>query len=351
MRTIVLAARVCLFVVLLAIAPVVGSAQETESPLLETGPYTVGTRTLVLTDTNRDDRMLEGYLWYPALDNEERPLPPDASGAPYPLVIYSHYYDGAPSEQVNTFVNHLVSHGFAVAAVNHRDTSSGLGGNKFARPLDILFLLNALADPAVTPLPDLIDTDRVGLVGASSGAYTVLAGGGARVDFGQYQEYCETNPPDECDDFFGELEVLARHDATLEREPDESLWPPTTDARIRAVAALAPCDVRLFGERGLAELVVPTLLIASNADEICPYEANARYTMDHIGAEDRFLITLDNYTHFASMTTIDLARHMLTALFGLYLQGKAEYRQYLAPEWAELYPGASLEARVGGAAS
>ena len=82
-----------------------GKAAQDESPVSVAGPYQIGIQILALTDESREDRALTAYVWYPALvaDDAPRPYPPDDSGAPYPLIIYSHGYGDSPTESLGTF--------------------------------------------------------------------------------------------------------------------------------------------------------------------------------------------------------------------------------------------------------
>ena len=74
-------------------------------PLTEPGPY--GVRMLItnFVDEDRGDWTLQTFIWYPADKTKGTPLmpgsavlkdaPPDRSGAPYPLIVYSHGWTGA----------------------------------------------------------------------------------------------------------------------------------------------------------------------------------------------------------------------------------------------------------------
>jgi predicted dienelactone hydrolase len=84
---------------------------------------------------------------------------------------------GVDYQQRPYIAKHLVSHGFVVAGVNHQDTSEGWRA-LVDRPLDILFLLNQLANLEDDPLAGMIDTDNVGVMGYSFGGYTTIDIGG-----------------------------------------------------------------------------------------------------------------------------------------------------------------------------
>ena len=145
------------------------AAQSVKSPVAQDGPYQIGVRITKLTDASRDNRLLQTTVWYPALvsKNGPRPYPPDTSGAPYPLIIYSHGYAGNSLEAIRIYIDHLVSQGFVVAALDHQDVTD-LGFRPHAnalidRPLDVLFLLNQLADLKDDALVGMMDTDNVGM--------------------------------------------------------------------------------------------------------------------------------------------------------------------------------------------
>jgi predicted dienelactone hydrolase len=71
------------------------------------GPYPVGVRPFLLTDTARD-RLFPAEVRYPG-----RP-------GPHPLVLYSHRSGG--HRRSATFLStHLASHGYAVAALDHSE--------------------------------------------------------------------------------------------------------------------------------------------------------------------------------------------------------------------------------------
>lgn len=87
-------------------------AQEPEDlPLAARGSYQVSSQTRSFVDEARGGREIDVQLMYPALVTdveeseldlaEQRHIPlrdfePDTSGAPYPVVLYSHDRDGFP---------------------------------------------------------------------------------------------------------------------------------------------------------------------------------------------------------------------------------------------------------------
>ena len=87
------------------------------------GPYGVGVTTVAFTDPR--GKALEMEIWYPAQTwgteasgaaERDRMLEP--SGAPYPLVAFSHGSQGI-RYQSPFLMEHLASHGFVVVSPDH----------------------------------------------------------------------------------------------------------------------------------------------------------------------------------------------------------------------------------------
>ncbi|MBX3285124.1 MAG: dienelactone hydrolase family protein [Actinobacteria bacterium] len=170
------------------------------------GPHPVGSEQIALADGRRV------VVWYPAADAAaDQPketfdiaslLSPDlqaqiapelrpqyeidahpgadpATDGPFPVVLFSHGYAGFP-EQSADLTSHLASWGFVVVAPDHVERSlSGLLGtaSQGVAPMDDPAVLSASLDAATadaerdgSPLADLLDLDRVAVVGHSAGA-------------------------------------------------------------------------------------------------------------------------------------------------------------------------------------
>ncbi|QXC60203.1 dienelactone hydrolase family protein [Aquihabitans sp. G128] len=175
------------------------------------GPHQVGTTSFALADGRRV------VAWYPAADAaEDQPketfdiasllspalqakIPADkrpiyeidahpgadqATDGPFPVVLFSHGYAGFP-EQSADLVTHLASWGFVVVAPDHVERSlSGLlgvaakGVPKQTDPKVLSLALDAAIGDAKreqSPLHDLLDVDRVAVVGHSAGAGAAYA--------------------------------------------------------------------------------------------------------------------------------------------------------------------------------
>lgn len=138
------------------------------------GRFPVGVRTIEALDTARD-RLFRCEIWQPEADEGK-----------LPLILYSHHSGG--HRRAATFLcDHLASHGYVVAALDHSEvvaeelkgkegeTAEQLSARVDAwianRVPDIRFLL----DRVLSDGEARVDPDRVGIMGHSFGGWTVLA--------------------------------------------------------------------------------------------------------------------------------------------------------------------------------
>ena len=147
---------------------------------------------------------------------------------------------------------------------------------------DFLFSLDQISANSPDGLENLIDTSRVGVTGYSYGGDISLTVSGARVDPEFYLSQCmqiSTLVPESlqwiyndyyCQDAINwdEFVHFIGDEITIS---DDGLWQPLTDERIRAVMPMAPTVSWYFGERGLAAVDRPTLLIWGTKDVLSPY--------------------------------------------------------------------------------
>jgi len=164
--------------------------------LAERGPFAVGVTTLTLVDDSRptdangtyagaDSRTLVTEVWYPAEgsvnESEIRDAPLDRSGAPYPLIVFSHGYTGM-RRQSTTYTSHLASHGYVVVSADYPLTNlAAPGGPRLGdvlnQPGDVSFLIDSLlgfSRQAGHQLEGAVDEEAIGLSGHSLGGLTTL---------------------------------------------------------------------------------------------------------------------------------------------------------------------------------
>jgi predicted dienelactone hydrolase len=309
------------------------------------GPYFTGRRTFTAVDAARGGRQVKIDVWYPAIRPEgytgtvaEDALP-DPSGAPYPLILSS-------SVMARVFAVHLISYGFTWASVREINTYRVMHEEMYAQPLDILFALDQVASSPPPGLEGIIDADHAGATGYSFDGYNTLAMSGARVDPAYYQAQCPTpdaitrsillslsafncGPADRWEDF--EAGVGERI-----TDSDDDLWQPMTDPRIRAVMPMAGEGWWLFGEKGLAAVNRPVLMLAARDDPLYPENA---LIFEHLGAPEKTFITFLGEDHMMVMETPMARRmgHFAVAFFGYHLQGRQDLQAYYSPAWVSQF--------------
>ena len=269
------------------------------------GPYTVGHVHFVLEDVARA-RTLPAEAWYPATesvrgqfdggkpitamftDDENALLAPqlvspspcltttvhavkDAEPAPgpWPLVVFSHCSTCMRTSNVS-IVERLVSHGFAVVAVDHigdtlwdslRDgTSSGLSAQFLAtRGLDVQFLLDSVLDAENQAIPEKIrgifDETRVAMFGHSFGAVTsgLVTTNDARIKGAVLHAapfaggYYLVQPEDNSKPVFTIVAVedamIFKYGTDLQRADFSRLAGPAWKAEVQDTGHLSFCDV------------------------------------------------------------------------------------------------------------
>jgi predicted dienelactone hydrolase len=296
-----------------------------------------------LPDPARVDRPVSIRVWYPARQSSvpsdapgfAEDAPPDPSGGPYPVILSS-------SKIAYIFAPYLVSHGFAWISVTGLDSYPKMSLEMIDQPLDILFALDQVASGPPDGLEGMLDTDHAGVIGYSFDGYNALAMSGARIDSAYYLGNCPTG------DAMAGLSGgrLSAYDCApalvwdeyVERAGDAiapgegGLWRPMSDERIRAAMPMAGEGWWLFGERGLAAVDRPVLMLAADGDAL--YAENTRI-YDHLGTSDKAFISFLGADHMMVLDQRIAERmaHFATAFFGYHLAGREE----MAPLFSEAF--------------
>jgi predicted dienelactone hydrolase len=337
-------------IVLLVAVPVVA-----QTPV-DQGPYAVGLRLIPLVDASRGNRNMLIALWYPAVqpdapDPQQRMMGvpeevgwlravPDLQEAPYPLILYSHGLGGGPLDRRATEA-FLASHGYVVVGLAHVEDT--LATAFVDRPIDVIFTLDQLAAMSTGELAGLMDTQNVGMMGDSFGAYTTLLMTGARID-PAIVAALESKPtvPGDTDDprrVFPEWnwDQLAAYRAPFALPQLGDASSPLTDLRIRAAVMNSPCWAYIFGEKGLAAATVPSLIVSGTRDVDCRYEQDSVYIFTHLGSPERHLLSFVNSGHVPDLLdfAVSPANQFLVAFFDTYLKGQQDAAQYLTTEYVE----------------
>ena len=296
-----------------------------------------------LPDPARVDRPVSIRVWYPALQPSVptdgpgflKDAPPDPSGGPYPVILSS-------SKIATIFAPYLVTHGFAWVSVDGLDSYPRMSLEMIDQPLDILFALDHVASGPPDGLEGMLDTDHAGVIGYSFDGYNALAMSGARIDSAYYLGSCPT--ADAMAGLSGgqlsafDCAPALVWDEYVERAGDAiapgegGLWRPMSDERIRAAMPMAGEGWWLFGERGLAAVDRPVLMLAADGDAL--YAENARI-YDHLGTSDKTFISFLGEDHLMVLDQrmVERMAHFATAFFGYHLAGREE----MAPLFSEAF--------------
>ncbi|MEM9008225.1 MAG: alpha/beta hydrolase [Cyanobacteria bacterium P01_F01_bin.86] len=229
---------------------------------------------------------------------------PQQTAESTPVIVFSH---GVASGR-NAFVylaQHLASHGYAVVVPQHDDDSQKysqfLAGvdrppnpmTLISRPRDISLVLDELEQLAQTQQDYAnLAIDNVGVLGHSLGGFTVLAVAGAEFNFEKIQQNCslaERNRPSLNPSLLVQCDLIALEDQAPFQLQDD---------RIRAVFALNPPTSLFFGETGLAQIEIPTFLVASMADIVVPAIPEQIDAYRWLQTNNRYLVAIENATHF-----------------------------------------------------
>ncbi len=272
-------------------AATTGIPQVRELDLLIPGQYRYRKQKLTMEDLTRD-RIFPVELY----------LPLKKSNQPLPLVVISH---GLGSD-LTTFAylaKHLASHGFAVAVPEHPGSSarqieallSGLDNNVTPpqelvdRPLDIKFLLDTLA----RSYGDKIDTNHVGMIGQSFGAYTTLALAGAELNWQTLGRDCPNL--DNSWNLSWLIQCLALQIPSTINETK------LQDDRITAAIAINPLVSAVFGQENLSKIKLPIMLISGSADPITPALPEQIDPFTWLTTRNKYLVLLKGGTHFSTL--------------------------------------------------
>jgi predicted dienelactone hydrolase len=377
------------------------------------GPYWVGTREFVIDlDGNESFNIT---VWYPAQAVDESAEPatydygvggvlrdpmnfiqgtafrdaaPDINGAPYPLLVFS---PGMGTSRMFTLylLEHLASRGFVVISLDHVGTrlidqitmeqvdfADQVFLSQARRPLQMHLALD-YAETLNAPESDLggmIDLDKIAFGGYSAGGWAALALAGGQIDLGYLRDWCAQGVyasvivSTVCNRIAqGTLDAEEQRLMELAGVEAQSgaMWSPITDSRVDAILALAPGGMLTFGEDGLQNVTVPTLILYGSADPMAIPEYNAQWTYDRLGSAHKGMASFADGGHMLfgqcnaawtmnapdfcldsvwDMTRAhDLTNHFATAFLLDVLEGDADAHAALAPD-AVAFPGISYEA-------
>ena len=233
------------------------------------GERTVSMQTLTLYDEGRDRTILvDLYLPNFLATDSDRSIP---------VVVVSNGL-GARRDRFTELANHLASHGFAMALLDHpgsdrdrlADFYNGLEAENFEpaeyidRPLDVSFILDELTRVNQEQFGNRLDPDRAGVFGYSFGGTTALALAGAEIDLAHLQQSCETRS--------SLFNISLLYQCRALELPEEAIANATLkDNRIKAIYTFVPFSRSLYGPEGMAQVEGPVLWEATDKDILTPF--------------------------------------------------------------------------------
>ncbi len=290
------------------------------------GPFWVGTHEFVFDASG--EHPMPVTAWYPALNldgsneavtyfimpgNADMTVTghalldsqPDATHAPYPLIVLSHGDQG--SRLISPYyAEHLASYGFIVIAPDHYGDLMTADLQSFAfrlyhRPLDIARVIDEASTLTATAglLKGMVDIDHVAVTGMSFGGLATLLAGGASVNMSNMEAYCKAYPIHDarCDESLVQTPDLATM-AGLSAVP-EGNWPSWGDPRVDAIVPIVP-GPQVIGE-GAKTVSIPTMLILASADTMVVPAYGGYPVWENLGSANKTLVEFKNADHFFSV--------------------------------------------------
>ncbi|AZG71453.1 alpha/beta hydrolase family protein [Shewanella livingstonensis] len=327
--------------------------------LAQTGIYQVGVKTVNLINKKQfnpstqtlTDRKLTVEVWYPT--NKTPNIKPKAvyrnetrlglpfilqgnatrnaevvnlTGQPFPLIVLSHGYTGYRTIMFY-LAEHLASHGYVVAAIDHTDSTnadvdmvnapfSGFFSTLLNRSRDQQFTLDYFTD-ADNFVSSIIDTKRAGLIGYSMGGYGAVNTVGGCYQFTPQTAATFTGSKD--------LNVINGAITLLNTCAGGQVAPAKVDPKWKAMIAMAPWgeNYQLFDPVALAKITTPTLYVAGDLDDISGYKG-IKSLYQQTGGDKTYMLTFHNARH-------NIAPHPAPQIA---YQNEIDLGHYFEPAWS-----------------
>lgn len=346
----------------------------------KSGPFAVGVQGFSIDDAT-GLHPLKGLIWYPAIGPVPDPAKapnhgvknaPVAPGGPFPLVVVIPGLDTI-ADTYEDWGKLLASHGFVAISANFDFASNAKPDSGpdsmvnrldatqvrliYTRPANAMRLI-AYADELTTPggkMAGLIDTSHIGVFGHSSGGTTGLQAAGARIDFQALADWCAANAKT-MEIKYGESCAFQGHEPAIARaygaqDPFAGPLPALWDKRVSALVLGSPGgELHVFGDKGIAAVTVPTLVMFPLDDDIVIPEWNALWAYHGIGSPQKALATFESggHTMFTGFVReFDGAASLGTAFFLSVLKGDTVATAAMQPGAVSI-PGVQYETTLTG---
>lgn len=293
------------------------------------GKYAVGVSTITVTNPQQlnintqqlADRPLTLEVWYPArLTAQSTPAiyaNQTRTGVPFaiqgkavrdsqniteqrfPLVVLSHGYTGYRTIMYY-LGEHLASHGYVVAAIDHTDSThaevdilkapfAGFLSTLFNRSRDQQFVLDYFRGASST-LSQSVNTNQAAVIGFSMGGFGAINTVGG----------CYQFTPAQITAFTGATDPAVQ--TALAERLNSCAAGQYTDVKVdpawQAAIAIAPWggQHQLFNQSKLAEITTPMLYLAGDLDDISGY-AGMQWLYENTGSKAKYFLTYHHARH------------------------------------------------------
>lgn len=291
---------------------------------------------------------------------------------PAPVIVISHGL-GLDSSNFRYLANHLVKNGFAVVIPNHACSEAQqsqslikdnirqvIYPNEFKdRPLDIKYILDQLESDS--RFYQRLNLQQVGIFGQSLGGYTALALAGAKINFLQLNQDCNSQ---KLRTSWNMSLLLQCRALELPKQSEQNYKDYNLqDPRIKAAMAVNPITSSIFGQVGLSQIHTPIMIVGSSEDTVAPALYEQILPFSWIIHPQKYLVMLLGGTHFSTIGNsnsdsnqmplpsdmvgdVSQAHNYMKALslpfFKTYIAGKTEYLPYLSAAYTQSISSQSL---------
>ncbi len=319
---------------------VLNQLAEISQKVAKTGSFAVSNQIIKHYDTSRQRRFTTKlYL-------------PDSSSTKIPVIIVANGM-GLNQDFMDFLANHLASHGFAVGVPEAIDSNDVrqldffLGRKPVAagnfdaseyinRPLDITYVLNELDRLNSTKFQNRLNVQQVGIASYSFGAVSALSLAGAKFDFAQLQQDCESQSK--------LLNLSLFYQCRALELPDSQRNLDFRDSRITSLFMFVPMGQSLFGSKNLQAINVPTYWNSTARDPFTPMTQEQLLGFTAMQNTNKYLSIALNVGHTPKPAEIleqaqvsnsisqkfkTYLEMSATAFFKVHLAGDESYRPYL----------------------
>lgn len=237
----------------------------------------------------QENRPTKIKFWYQgSVESCEATICLSSKQSSHRVAIISHGAFGSPRE-MNWLGFALASQGWVVAGVAHFGESWVYGAENidpsstmrfWQRSQDVSFAIDSLSNEGLFNIS--LKTDKVIMLGHSSGGFTSLAMAGASLEAGKSEAYCASDKAKD-DKGCGYGQKSKRKPMSEEMlKKIGLLQEQMRDERVVAVITLDPALGHAVSEQSLESIKVPTLVLGSVKNDFLPYSVHSKYYANHI---------------------------------------------------------------------